>query len=201
MTGFSPSNNPRTTPAQEETLITVVLKNAIGQIIGRKGNTINKIQSQNNVEITTSLTASDYPDVKIIVNAYNNQQCIDWKVRLCYEKNFHKTAIHMVQTASFNAEIQYWNKNQSTTQWKNIHFNIKHGTNNVEIQNQKRLATPPIGQQLNSAKVIEDQIIQTINQKALTEIIQVSILHLLQTITDILQTFTDYLHQLPVAVK
>ena len=201
MTGFSPSNNPRTTPAQEETLITVVLKNAIGQIIGRKGNTINKIQSQNNVEITTSLTASDYPDVKIIVNAYNNQQRIDWKVRLCYAKNFHKTAIHMVQTASFNAEIQYWNKNQSTTQWKNIHFNIKHGTNNVEIQNQKRLATPPIGQQLNSAKVIEDQIIQTINQKALTEIIQVSILHLLQTITDILQTFTDYLHQLPVAVK
>ena len=49
--------------------------------------------------------------------------------------------------------------------------------------------------------MIEDQIIQTINQKALTEIIQVSILHLLQTITDILQTFTDHLHQLPVAVK
>ena len=201
MTGFSSSNNPRTTPAQEETLITVILKNAISQIIGRKGNKINKIQPQNNVEITTSLTASDYPDVKIIVNAYNNQQCIDWKVRLCYAKNFHKTAIHMVQTASFNAEIQYWNKNQSTTQWKNIHFNIIHGTSNVEIQNQKKLATQPIGQQLNSAKVIKDQIIQTINQKALTEIIQVSILHLLQTITDILQTFTDYLHQLLVAVK
>ena len=77
MTGFSSSNNPRTTPAQEETLITVILKNAISQIIGRKGNKINKIQPQNNVEITTSLTASDYPDVKIIVNAYNNQQCID----------------------------------------------------------------------------------------------------------------------------
>ena len=39
-------------------------KNAIGQIIGRKGNNTNKIQSQNNVEITSSLTVSNCQDVK-----------------------------------------------------------------------------------------------------------------------------------------
>lgn len=103
-----------------------------------------------------------------------------------------------VSTQKYNIEIK---TNQQPNGKIFIHFNIIHGTSNVEIQNQKKLATQPIGQQLNSAKVIEDQIIQTINQKALTEIIQVSILHLLQTITDILQTFTDYLHQLLVAVK
>ena len=44
-----------------------------------------------------------------------------------------------------------------------------------------------IQQQIHAGKVIEDQIIQTLNQKALTEIIQVSI--------------KDYLHQSLVAVK
>ena len=43
-----------------------------------------------------------------------------------------------------------------------------------------------IGQQLHATKVIEDQIIQTLNQKAPTEIMQVSL--------------GDYLHQLLVAV-
>ena len=36
-----------------ETSTTVIPKTAIGRIIGRKGNKIDKIQSQNNVEITT----------------------------------------------------------------------------------------------------------------------------------------------------
>ena len=44
-----------------------------------------------------------------------------------------------------------------------------------------------IRQQRHAAKTIEDQIIQTLNQKALTEIIQVSI--------------KEYLHRSLVAVK
>ena len=44
-----------------------------------------------------------------------------------------------------------------------------------------------IRQQIHAAKAIGDQIIQTLNQKALTEIIQVSI--------------KEYLNQLLVAVK
>ena len=56
----SSTNNSRTIPAQTETATIVIPKTAIGRIIGRKGNKIDKIQSQNNVEITTSLTIGDY---------------------------------------------------------------------------------------------------------------------------------------------
>ena len=63
------ANSSRTTLARAETSIAVIPKTAIGQIIGRKGSKINNIQSQNNVEITTSLTVSDYQDVKITGNA------------------------------------------------------------------------------------------------------------------------------------
>ena len=56
----STNNNSGTTPAQKETSTIVIPKTAIGRIIGRKGNKIDKIQSQNNVEITTSLTIGDY---------------------------------------------------------------------------------------------------------------------------------------------
>ena len=70
----------------------------------------------------------------------------------------------------------------------NIHFSITHEKSNVEIQNSKELQpNQTIRQQLHTAKVIEDQIIQTLNQEALTQIIQVSI--------------KEYLHQLIVAVK
>ena len=44
-----------------------------------------------------------------------------------------------------------------------------------------------IGQQRHAAKAIEDQIIQTLNQKALTEIIQ--------------EAIKEYLHHSLVAVK
>ena len=70
----------------------------------------------------------------------------------------------------------------------NIHFNITHRTSNTEIQNSKNLLTnQTIGQQGHAVKAIEDQIIQTLNQKALTEIIQVAI--------------KEYLHHSQVAVK
>ena len=49
----STNNNSGTTPAQKETSTIVIPKTAIGRIIGRKGNKIDKIQSQNNVEIAT----------------------------------------------------------------------------------------------------------------------------------------------------
>ena len=71
---------------------------------------------------------------------------------------------------------------------ENIHFNITHRTSNAELQNSKNLHNnQTIRQQRHPAKAIEDQIIQTLNQNALTEIIQVSI--------------KEYLHQLLVAVK
>ena len=49
----STNNNSRTIPAHTETSTIVIPKTAIGRIIGRKGNKIDKIQSQNNVEIAT----------------------------------------------------------------------------------------------------------------------------------------------------
>ena len=48
----------------------------------------------------------------------------------------------------------------------NIHFNITHRTSNAEIQNSENLHTnQTIGQQRHAAKAVEDQIIQTLNQK------------------------------------
>ena len=108
-------------------------------------------------------------------------------MRWCYAKAFHQTAVHIVLAASFNIEIilKYETKQHPIG---NIHFSITHGKSNVEIQNSKELQpNQTIRQQLNTAKVIEDQIIQTLNQEALTQIIQVSI--------------KEYLHQLIVAVK
>ena len=49
MPEFSSTNNPGTIPAQTKTSTIVIPKTAIGRIIGRKGNKINKIQSQSNV--------------------------------------------------------------------------------------------------------------------------------------------------------
>ena len=42
---LSSTSNSRTIPAEAETLTIVIPKPAIGRIIGRKGNKINKIQS------------------------------------------------------------------------------------------------------------------------------------------------------------
>ena len=82
-----------------------------------------------------------------------------------------------------NTEVK---NNQQTN--GNIYFNITHSTTNAEQQNSKNLHTnQTIRQQIHAAKAIGDQIIQTLNQKALTEIIQVSI--------------KEYLNQLLVAVK
>ena len=59
---------------------------------------------------------------------------------------------------------------------------------NAEIQNSKKLHfNQTVGQQRHAAKAIEDQIIRTLNQKSLTEIIQVST--------------KEYLHQSLVAIK
>ena len=51
MPEFSSTNNPRTIPAQTKTSTIVIPKTTIGRIIERKGNKIEKMQSQNNVEI------------------------------------------------------------------------------------------------------------------------------------------------------
>ena len=79
------TNNSRTTSAQAETSTVAIPKNSIGWIIGRKGNKINEIQSQNNVEITTSLTVTDYQDVKITGNANNINSALKGisKIVLC----------------------------------------------------------------------------------------------------------------------
>ena len=58
----SSTNNSRTASAQAETSTVVIPKPAIGRIIVRKGNKVNKIQAQNNAAITTSLTYG--PDCK-----------------------------------------------------------------------------------------------------------------------------------------
>ena len=71
MPEFSSTNNPGTIPAQTKTSTIVIPKTAIGRIIGRKGNKINKMQSQNNVEIAISLTIGRYQDVKITGNTSN----------------------------------------------------------------------------------------------------------------------------------
>ena len=44
MPGLSSTNKSRTTPAQAETSTTVIPKTATGQIIGGKGNKVNKIK-------------------------------------------------------------------------------------------------------------------------------------------------------------
>ena len=54
------------------------------------------MRSKNNVEITTSLTASDYQNVKIIGSANNIINALKeiGEVVLC--KSFHQIAVHMV---------------------------------------------------------------------------------------------------------
>ena len=116
---MSSTNNFRTIPAQAETLTTVIPKTAIGRIIGRKDNKINKIQSHNNVEITTSLAVSDYQDVKTTGNTnknINNALKEISEIVLC--KNFSSNCC----TYGPDCKFQYRNnieiKKQSAAQWK-----------------------------------------------------------------------------------
>ena len=67
----SATDNFRTTSAQVETSTIVIPKTSIVRIIERKGNKINKMQSPNNVKISSSLTVSDYQDA-IITGVANN---------------------------------------------------------------------------------------------------------------------------------
>ena len=184
---LSSTNNSRTILAQAETSTIVIPKTGIGRIIGRKGNKINKIQSHNNVEITISLTASDCQDVKITGNTSNINNALKEISEIVLCKNFSSNCRTYGPDCKFqhrnNIEIK---NNQQPS--GNIHFSITHRTNNTEIQNSKNVHTnQTIRQQRRVAKAIEDQIIQTLNQKALTEIIQVAI--------------KECLHQLLVAVK
>ena len=97
----SSTNNSRTTSAQAETSTIDITKPAIGRIIGRKGNKINRKQS--NVEITISLTVSDYQDVKVTGNANNINTALKEISEIVLCKNFfHETVVDMIQTASFN---------------------------------------------------------------------------------------------------
>ena len=101
----SSTNNSRTIPAQTETATIVIPNTAIGRIIGRKGNKINKIQPRNNLEITTSLTVGDYQDVKITGNTNNITNALKEISKTVLCKKFHQSAVHMVQITSFNIEI------------------------------------------------------------------------------------------------
>ena len=85
---LSSINSSRTTSAQAETSTVVIPKTAIGRIIGRKGNKVNKIQSQNNVEITTSLTVCEYQDFKITENANNINNALKEISEIVLCKNF-----------------------------------------------------------------------------------------------------------------
>ena len=173
---LSSTNNSRTKPAQAETLTIVILKTAVGRIIGRKGNKINKIQLHNNVEITTSLAVGDYQDVKITGNTnsnINNALKETGEIVLC--KNFSSNCCTYGPNFKFQHRNNIEIKNNRQPNG-NIHFNITHRTSNTEIQNSKNFHTnQTIRQQRHAAKAIEDQIIQALNQKALTEIIQVPI--------------------------
>ena len=94
----STNNNSGTIPAQTETSTIVIPKTAIRRIIGIKGNKIDKIQSQNNVEITTSLTIGDYQDVKITGNTNNINKALKEISKIVLCKNFSSNCC----TASFN---------------------------------------------------------------------------------------------------
>ena len=81
-------NNFITISTQAETSTIVISKTAIEIIIGRKGNKINKVQSHNNVEITTSLTAGDYQDAKITGNTNNINNALKKISEIVLCKNF-----------------------------------------------------------------------------------------------------------------
>ena len=171
-----------------ETSTTVIPKTTVGRIIGRYGNKINKIQLQNNVEITTSLTVSDYQDVKITGNANNINNALKEISEIVLCKNFSSNCHTYGPDCKFKLRNNIEIKNNQQPN-RNTPFNITHGISNADIQNKKNhlQSKQTIGQQIHAAKVIEDQIIQMLNQKALTEIIKVSL--------------KDYLNPSLVAVK
>ena len=82
------TNNSRTTPAHAETSAIVIHANAIGWIIGKRDNKINKMQAQNNMEIRISLTVRDYQDVKITGNANSINNALKEITVIVLCKNF-----------------------------------------------------------------------------------------------------------------
>ena len=102
ITESSSTNNSRTTSAQAKTSTVVIPNTAIGRIIERKGNKINKIQSQNNVEITTSLTVSDYQVVKITGNANNINNALKGEIEIV--KNNEKVNIQHYKWVGLNRQ-------------------------------------------------------------------------------------------------
>ena len=139
MPGSSSTNNSRTTPAQVKTSTIFIPKTAVGRIIGRIGNKTNKRQSQNNVEITTSLTVNDCQDVKITGNTNNINNALKEISEIVLCKYFSSDCCTYGPDCKFqhinNIEIK--NSQQPNG---NIHFNITHGICNAEIQNSKKLA-------------------------------------------------------------
>ena len=137
------------------------------------------------MEITT-LAVGDYQDVKITGNTNNNNALKEIsEIVLC--KTFSSNCCTYGPDCKFQHRNNIEIKNNQQPNG-NIHFNITHRTSNTKIRNSKNLHTnQTIEQQRHAAKAIEDQIILSLNQKALTDIIQVAI--------------KEYLHHLLVAVK
>ena len=137
MPGSSSTNNSRTTPAQVETSTIVIPKTAIGQIIGRKGNKINKMQSQNNEEITISLTVSYYQDVKITGNANDINNALKEISEIVLCKNVSSNCCTYGTDWKFQHRNNIEIKNSQKPN-KNIHLNITDGISNAEICNPTR---------------------------------------------------------------
>ena len=85
MPGSYSTNIYGITPAQVETCTIVIPKS-------------NKMQSQNNVEITTSLTVSDYQDVKIKGNTRNINNALKEISEIALCKNFSSNCCTYVST-------------------------------------------------------------------------------------------------------
>ena len=127
------------------------------------------------MEITTSLTVSDYQESKITRSANNINSALKEISEIVLCKVFSSNRC----TCGPDCKFQHRNHIEIKSNQRhngNIHFNITNKKSNGEIQNLKNLQTnQTIQLQIHAAKVMEDQIIQTLNQKALTEIIQISI--------------------------
>ena len=140
MPELSSTKNSRTILAQAETSTIASPKTAIGRITGRKGNKINKIQSHNNVEITISLTAGDYQDVKITGNTSDINNALKEISEIVLCKNFSSNCCTYGPDCKFQHRntIEIKNNQQPSG---NIHFSITHRTSNTEIQNPKNMNT------------------------------------------------------------
>ena len=112
------------------------------------------------MEIATSLRIIDYQNVKVTGEANNINNALKEISEIALCKNFSSNRCKYGRACKFqrrnNIEIK---DNQQFN--GNVNFNIQAKQPNQTIE-----------QQIHGTKVIEYQIIQTLNQKALTEIIQ-----------------------------